>query len=410
MFRRVLLALAIALGLGVAVPGSAQAADFGTWNEIVDEMEAILLDAEQIFADGDAEAAKNRVDDAYFGYYELLGFERAVMSYISGDRATTVEYQFAHVKRSMLQGGSHELVSADVDALIVMLREDADRLDGKEESAAAVFGASLAIILREGVEAIIIVGAIIAYLVKSGHSQKLPAVYWGSALAVVASIALAILLNALTGLSGANQEIIEGATILLAVAVLVYVSNWVLSKAEIEAWEGYLEEKTQKSMSSGSVFSLAFVAFLAVFREGAETILFYQALLAQTATHVNMIWIGLVAGSVALVVVYLLIRFLSIKLPLKPFFVATSAILAVMAVTFLGSGIKELQEGNVISVTPIEGMRSIDLLGIYPTYETFVPQVLLTAFLAAMFVLQHRKSAKFREAARAKAGPIPAKT
>jgi high-affinity iron transporter len=165
-----------------------------------------------------------------------------------------------------------------------------------------------------------------------------------------------------------------------------------VSKSEAEAWTGYIEGKVKSSISRGSMFSLAFAAFLAVFREGAETILFYQALLASTDSYINMIWAGLGVGVVALVVIYILIRVLSIRLPLKPFFLGTSILLFAMSITFVGNGIKELQEGNVIGVSQISGIPSIDILGVYPTLETLIPQIALLAITVATFIIQLRRS------------------
>jgi high-affinity iron transporter len=164
-----------------------------------------------------------------------------------------------------------------------------------------------------------------------------------------------------------------------------------VSKAEAEAWSSYIEGKVQSSITRGSMFSLAFAAFLAVFREGAETILFYQALLASTETYINMIWLGLGIGIIALVIIYILIRVLSIRLPLKPFFLGTSVLLFVMSITFVGNGIKELQEGNVIGVTPVSGIGSVDILGFYPTLETLIPQLAFLAITAATFIIQIRR-------------------
>jgi high-affinity iron transporter len=249
--------------------------------------------------------------------------------------------------------------------------------------------------VREGFEAILIVGAIIAYLIKSGNKKRVRPVYWGSVIALGVSVIMAWILARITSVAGGqNQEIIEGATMLLAVVVLFYVSNWMVSKAEAEAWSGYIESKVQSSITKGSVFSLAFAAFLAVFREGAETILFYQALLAGTETYISMIWLGLGVGLVILVVVYILIRVLSIRLPLKPFFLGTSVLLFVMSITFVGNGVKELQEGNVIPVTPVPGVASVDILGIYPTRETLIPQIALLALTVVTFVVQLRRAKK----------------
>ncbi|WP_326520342.1 FTR1 family protein [Faecalispora jeddahensis] len=367
-----------------------------TWNDVVDEMESVLDESYDLYVSGEAKAAKEKVDVAYYSYYEKLGFEKTVMAHISGNRAATVEYQFSFAKKAINAGSTNEEVKASLDELTRLLREDADQLDGKKESALGVFLASLLIITREGFEAIIIVGAIIAYLVKSGNKEKTGAVYWGSVIALGASVIMAFILNSLSGASGANQEITEGLTMLLAVVVLFYVSNWMVSKSESAAWTSYIEGKVQSSITRGSVFSLAFAAFLAVFREGAETILFYQALLAGTKTYLNMVWLGLGVGCVALVIIYLLIRFMSIKLPLKPFFLGTSILLFVMSISFVGSGVKELQEGNLVGVTPVSGITSVDILGIYPTLETLIPQAVLLVLTIVTFVVQIRKTRKMR--------------
>lgn len=367
------------------------AAPHEAWNNVVDEMEVALNKSYDLYTSGDGKAAKEQVDVAYFGYYEKLGFEKTVMAHISGDRAAEVEYQFSFVKKAITAGASNNEVRASLDKLVGLLREDANKLDGKKESAIGVLLASLVIITREGFEAIIIVGAIIAYLIKSGNKQKTSAVYWGSLIALAASVLMAVILNGLSGLNGANQEIIEGVTMLVAVAVLFYVSNWMVSKAEAAVWTNYIEGKVQSSITKGSLFSLAFAAFLAVFREGAETILFYKALLAGTKTYINMVWLGLGIGCVGLVIIYMLIRFMSIKLPLKPFFLGTSILMFILSISFVGSGIKELQEGNVVGVTSIPGISSFDLLGIYPTLETLIPQILLLALTIATFMFQIRK-------------------
>lgn len=378
------------------------AASVRNWTRTAEEMAAVLDKAAALYAAGDAKGAKEQVDVAYFQFYEKVGFERTVLTRISGERASTVEYQFSMIKKVIARGDPVAEVKASLDLLSGYLREDAAFLDSKKEGALGVFIGSLLIILREGFEAILIVGAIIAYLLKSGNKKSVRPVYWGSLAALALSVVMAWVLNRITSITGGqNQEIVEGATMLLAVCVLFYVSNWMVSKAEAEAWTGYIQGKVEESLSRGSVFSLAFSAFLAVFREGAETILFYQALLAGTDGYVNMIWLGLGTGAAALVVVYILIRVLSIRLPLKPFFVGTSVLLFVMCVAFTGSGLKELQEGNVIPVTLLPfDFITVDLLGIYPTYQTLLPQLALLAVTAATFVLQVKRWKKNRHAAK----------
>ena len=168
-----------------------------------------------------------------------------------------------------------------------------------------------------------------------------------SVMSFVAAWFLSWLKRVWTG-AGQSQEVIEGITALIAVGVLFYVSNWMISKAEAASWSRYIDGKVQTSVETGSSFALAFTAFLSVFREGAEVVLFYQPMLNEG--NAAMVWAGFGAGCVLLVFVYLAITKLSIRLPIKVFFTATSILMAVMCVSFLGSGIKELAEGNVFDL------------------------------------------------------------
>ena len=374
---------------------------YSSWGEIAGEMRKCLDDAGKRYEAGDADGAKNSVNDAYFGFYEKMGFERTVLSYISGKRASTVEYKFSYVKKLMSQGAPVGEVRDELALLNRMLREDANQLDGKEESATGTFIASLLILVREGFEAILVIAAIATYLVRSGNKNRTGVVYWSAAAAIVASVVLAIALQYLFEISGANQEILEGVAMLSAVVVLFFVSNWMISKAEADAWKKYIDGKVQTAVAGGSAFALGLAAFLAVFREGAETILFYQALIADTDTHRDMIWLGMAVASVLLVVLFVLIRYGSLVIPLKPFFVGTSILLFIMCVSFAGGGIKELQEADVVGVTPVSWIQSIDLLGIYPTVETLVPQGVMLVLALVSIVYAFGKSRRMRREAQA---------
>ena len=372
---------------------SALASQYKTWREVTDQMSAILDESYEVyFTTKDAEKAKERVNKAYFEFYEKLGVERAVMAYVSGKRAATVEYQFAEVKRLMSNTAPNKDVRVSLDLLSKMLREDSNALDGREESGWTIFVASLLILLREGLEAILVVAAIAAYLVRSGNGAMTRVVYINGVAAVVVSAVLAIALQKLFSISGANQEILEGVTMLLAVVVLFFVSNWMVSKAEAEAWKGYIEGKVSSAVTTGSSFALGAAAFLAVFREGAETILFYQALLADAENYMHMVWYGFAAGTICLVGLFILIRYGSMRIPLRPFFIGTSILMYIMAIAFAGGGIKELQEADVVPVTPVSFVSSIDLLGIYPTVETLLPQAVLVVLAIASYFYYTKKS------------------
>ena len=388
-----LVALLIASLAVFSSPSYANEKKYESWNAIIDEMDIILNDAYNIYFMKDVEGAKARVNNAYFGFYEKHGVERAVMSYISGKRGTDTEYQFAKIKRLMSQNESNKTVRAEIDVILKMLHEDANELDGKKESGWSVVLASFIIIFREGLEAILVIAAISAYLVRSNNKPMLKVVYFSSLFAVFASVLAAILLHTVVGLSGANQEIMEGAAMLLATVVLFFISNWMLSKSESKAWKNYVEGKVQSAVSTGSSFALGFAAFLAVFREGAETIIFYQAMLADAKEHMDMVWYGLGVGTIVLTVVFVVIRFGTVKLPLKPFFICTSALMYLMAIAFAGGGVKELQEADIIQVTPVDFVHSVEILGIYPTVETLVPQLfMIMAVIASVIYYRSRKA------------------
>jgi len=286
--------------------------------------------------------------------------------------------------------------------------ENGNATGGGRSAGLATFIACFTIILREGFEAILVVGAIIAYLIKttadrseSERKRQLRPVYTGAVLGIVLSFVSAWLLNQLKLANSASQEVIEGVTALIATAVLFYVSNWMVSKSESEAWDAYIKSKVGRAAQTGSSFALAFTAFLAVYREGAEVILFYQPLLSGGNT--NMVWLGFLVGCVCLVFVYLAIRLMSIRLPLKPFFLVTSILMAIMSIAFLGSGIKELIEGDVIAmhapswVAWIPSHPVLEILGIYPCVETIVPQLILTAVTIVTFVFWLRRNKKLKQ-------------
>jgi high-affinity iron transporter len=212
---------------------------------------------------------------------------------------------------------------------------------------------------------------------------------------VVASFITAIVFRSLVNVSGANQEIMEGATMLVAVVVLLSVGHWMKSKSDEKSWGNYIEGKVQNSLSSNNTFSLGVAAFLAVYREGAEVVLFYQALFNDAGDDMQMIWLGFGLGCIALVVIFALIRYGSLKIPLKPFFQGTSILMFILAISFAGGGVKELQEGGVVGVTLLEGMPMFDLLGIYPTLETLLPQLFLIVMVIGNGMYQKKK--KLRE-------------
>lgn len=409
-FRRIAAACAaLLMALLLALPVYAEQ-KYANWQEVASTMGTVLDGAVEAYGAGGEDAGKKateQVNVAYYKFYEKLGFEKTVMASISGSRGSDVEHQFYLVKKIIRDSGSKEELKSSVETLKSMLTEDAITLDGGEAaaqgngSAAAAdsaggsssggaawqtFLAVLGLTLREGLEAILVIAAIIAYLVKTNSRKYLASVYIGAGLGVLFSVVLAMIFNGIAASlgdaqSGAGQEIFEGVTMFLAVIVLFYVSNWMLSKAEAENWNKYIKDKVQQSIDKGSMYTLSFSAFLAVAREGAELIMFFQGMRANITNNPHMLWAGLALAVVILVIVYFAITKLSVRLPLKPFFTFTSVLMFILCISFVGKGVYELQEADVIGRTVIPWMNgfNFELLGIYDRYENLIPQLILLA-------------------------------
>jgi high-affinity iron transporter len=390
-YKRIFAITAMVLLLILSVVPIAQAAQ--SFAAVVKQIDTHLNDSITTYKQGNVDEAKKLVDEAYFGPYESGQMEKAVRLNISAKRNSEVEIAFRQLKKDMTKGAAPEQIQQDIDELVTGLRADAKSLDGEGSGTGlGAFFSSFMIIVREGFEAILVIGAIIAYLVKSGHKEKVKIIYQSTGAALLASLLTAWAMTSLFKVSGASRELLEGVTMLIAVAVLFSVSYWLVSKSESRRWKDYIEGQIQGSINKGNAMTLWFAAFLAVYREGAETVLFYQALMSGS-TEFGMILGGIVAGLVALVLIYLTMRFVSVKIPMKPFFLGTSFLLYYLAFTFAGQGVGELQAAGVVSATAIE-IPTVTWLGIYPTLESLAPQVLLLILAAIAFVYQQRLSKK----------------
>jgi high-affinity iron transporter len=243
------------------------------------------------------------------------------------------------------------------------------------------FWQSFLIILREGFEAILVVGAVVAFLLKTGHRERLRSIWVGVGAALVASALTAILLKTILSSIPASREIIEGLTMLVAVAVLFSVSYWLISRVEAAKWQQFIRAKVTDALDHGGGRALTIVAFLAVYREGAETALFYQALINEGSNILLPLLGGILAGFAALAVIFTLFYRFGVRIPLRPFFGVTSVLLYYMAFVFIGKGIRELQEGNAMPANFIR-FPTVDWLGLYPTWETLLAQLALLVLFA----------------------------
>lgn len=274
--------------------------------------------------------------------------------------------------------------------------ERAERVVADRPSPMSLFVASFFLLVREGFEAILIVAALMTFLTKAGAPERRRDVARGAWAAVGASALTWVLVELLFKVTPGQRETIEGATMLLAAAVLFYVSYWLLSKVEAAKWTAFVKDKMENALSSGSGMALSAVAFLAVYREGFETILFYQALFASAGPSGGSISVigGIAVGAVGLLLVYLAINELGLRVAMKPFFAVTGIVLYYMAFVFAGKGIAELQGAQVVSLTVIENAPRLPVFGIYPTVESLAVQgaLLVLAIVAVFWAMRPKHS------------------
>ncbi|MGD2056585.1 MAG: FTR1 family iron permease [Gammaproteobacteria bacterium] len=315
--------------------------------------------------------------DIYFDVFEGSGME-AVIGLNDPGSKSELESLFSSIIGLASRARPHAEVSQAWEKLRTRIGSVAFNMAGKEsEGFWSTLLQSFLILLREGFEAILVITALITYLKRQGEDEKLPVIYHGVAWALTASVLTAILLSVVFEVSGAVQEALEGMTMLIAAGVLFYVSYWLISKREAARWQAYIRTKMNRALSRGSVLALGFAAFLAVYREGAETVLFYQAMAGQADGGYGAIALGFVLALLALGSIYWLMRTASFRLPIGLFFTLTAGLLYYLAISFAGSGMLELQAANWVGITPLEWVPRIPWLGLYPSVETVLAQLVL---------------------------------
>lgn len=255
---------------------------------------------------------------------------------------------------------------------------------------ASAFVQSAMILLREGLEALLVIAALAAYLEKTGARDRLTALYSGAGVAVLASLVAAWLFEAFN--NGMHSDILEGIIILAAAALMLYVSGWLMLRQDPRAWQGFLQTQADAALAKRTGMAVALLAFLAVFREGAETVLFVHALAKTSGGWSSELIAGLLTAAVGLVILFFLINLVARRVPLRPLFVVTSAFLFFMAVKFIGEGIQEFQEMQLVPTTPLSNAGWLDRIGFNPTLEAVAAQLVVMVLAIATFVIMERRA------------------
>jgi len=352
---------------------------------------ARLREAADLYASGEKEKAYQKAVEAYIDGYDLA--EPALFAK-DASFGRSVEGQFTEFRNAIKLGVSPEEIEKRHLELQVKLDHAAEILARDDSYTGFYFFVNSAlIILREGLEAALILAAILAMLKVMGATQATRYIHLGWILALVAGGLTWLLTQTIVTVSGQHRESMEGFISVFAAVALFYVGYWLHTRSEARKWHDFIQDKVKNVISNKKLFGLMGISFFAVYREAFEIVLFYQALWLQNEPgHGPIIW-GFVAGLFALSLVTFAILKLGLKIPLKYFFGANGTLLYIMAFIFAGNGINTLQAAGLISSTPLTFVPQVPLLGIYPTLQTLAAQgLMLLAFtMTTVFLLRERK-------------------
>lgn len=332
---------------------------------------------------GNYDKAKEAMLDAYFeGFEPLEGI-------LNPQKVRNIEEKF-NIIRDMLDKRDSRAYDE-----ILSLKEEISNLNGFNPWLA--FVGSFGIILREGLEAVLIIAAILAVLYSLGYRKESVYVHIGWISAILVGVALWIVAQVAVKMSGASRELVEGISALLASIVLFHVGHWMLANSDAQRWKNYIKSSVKRSLQKTQTLGLFALSFIAAFREVFETILFYQALYLQTGGNLPLFG-GFVLGAILLIFIAWSIFFLRKRLPLTQFFAISGGLLLVLSFTLVGNGMKALQEAGTLPITRIPWMPSFELLGIYPTVETITAQFFIVSGILLVFSIKlHQENIRRKE-------------
>ena len=377
----------------VQVEGFDESANTKDYAKVADDIKIALNNIIESYGDKGANALIDNLQSVYLDIFEGSGMENKIGA-MNADLKLKIEAQFTRGVALIKANAPKEELQQTFDSLNALIVSSLDFI--QDSSVWFLFISALSIILREGLEAMLIVVAIVAYLIQSGNQNRTNIVYSALGVGVFLSFITAFAVYYFfREYAGQFRELLEGVTMLVAVALLLYVGFWLLSKAH--KWNDFIKSSAKEAITKGSSYALWWCVFLAVYREGAETVLFYQALLfdSNTSADFSAVIGGLALGCAILVALYLLIKRGAVRIPIKLFFQVTSIIIFLMCFSFTGKGIGELIEGKILTPTLIPyQFDAISWAGLYPYYESLISQLIIAIFIVGGVIATNRLSKK----------------
>lgn len=349
----------------------------------IDTIRMQLDETLRLHKEGNYDGALLTSRSAYLDSYESIEIP---LRPIDPDFTLDMEIKFAELRNLIQAHAPYEQVEAKIVEIRRGLDESERLVSGTGIVAPMIaFSTSFSIIFREGLESALIIGAILTYLEASRNNRFKKHVYYGIVIAIGATAVTWFIAEFIIDISGANRELIEAIASVSAVAVLFWVSFWVLNKIETKRWIEFVKAKVWKATTTGSIMVFVLLSFFTVYREGFETVLFYQAMLSFAKYMEWYVVAGLVLGLGVIVATAIVVRKLGRRLPLKVLFALTMGIGAYMSIAFMGNAIREFQELGYISTTHLIGtvprldINLSTMTGIHPTLETIIAQIILLA-------------------------------
>ncbi len=345
------------------------------------------------YKEGNTQAAFVSARTAYLDSYEHVEIP---LRTIDPDFTLQVELQFAELRSLINQKADYDKIEQATISVRRSLDESERLVTGTGQLAPTIaFTSSFAVIFREGLESVLILGAILTYLEASRNVKFKRFVYYGIVLAIGATAVTWFIASYIIRISGANRELIEAIAALSATAVLFYVSFWILNKIEHKKWMEFVKAKVWQASTTGGTAVFVMLSFFTVYREGFETVLFYEAMFGFAKYMETYVGLGFVAGIATLLGVYFVTRKLGKRLPLKMLFGLTMGVGAYLSIAFLGNAVRELQTLDILPFTSLLGIvprldiNMAKMTGIYPTLETIIAQAIMLGIylVAASYVL-----------------------
>lgn len=351
---------------------------------------SLLGESLSAYRDGNFEVAKTKALRAYLeGIEPIEPRARAT----DPSAVTQLEEWMSAVRGSIEARHPVEAVAGTIQAANEQMNVVQKLISHQEISPGVAFAAASAVILREGFEAVLLILALLSVIRAAGSRRAALWVHGGWITALLCGGIAWMFSGYLVDISGAQRELIEASTSLFAVVVLIFVGFWLHSRTEIGRWTHFIDVKVRKALEGKNLFGLASIAFIAVFREAFETVLFLRAIWLEGGAPVKASMAGGVIITLVAIIAgaWAMLRH-SVRIPVRQLFAVSSMIMAVLAFILTGKGLHSLQEAGTLDVTAIGISLHSDIVGLFPTYQTLLPQIFVLVLVAGLWVYGRRPS------------------